>query len=338
VYQKIKILPGLPELHETYRERFQAVLQPMEDAVLEKHAIKMTEKSDFTACRERHTRTNEEESIAKVQAFEAEKKKVFVAYQALREAKSKDPPPSTVLTEFRDQVEALRGDLMDLEMFLVEQLTDSIDEFDENWSKQLSNNSNQFAESFAKLQEEAQWYVEALKDLVMKLLVDLAEYEINLENSITVDGLQAAAAAEAKAKEEEAAKMEKEAKEALDAGYDPEEIKAKQDAEKKAKEEKEEEKNIFENPELVKLLSDKDAIIAMVGSSGENHVAKIMAAEDEVREKEMKNGKTLVLDIRADECSRNRQRVTEIQNLIEIYEKEIKSKLDEESKDDEDED
>lgn len=76
---------------------------------------------------------------------------------------------------------------------------------------------------------------------------------------------------------------------------------------------------VDESPDVIALLSDRDVVLTAVTTSQDNHIAKVLAKEDEIREKEDNGGKKFVKDVRADEYARNRFRVAEIQEIVSQY-------------------
>jgi hypothetical protein len=74
-----------------------------------------------------------------------------------------------------------------------------------------------------------------------------------------------------------------------------------------------------DNPEVTKVLSDRDTLNSSVGTSTDNHTGRIMQKGDEMGEQEDSRAKGFVREARQDEFDRNRYRVSEIQALIRSY-------------------
>jgi len=82
---------------------------------------------------------------------------------------------------------------------------------------------------------------------------------------------------------------------------------------------KDELKGSEEVPEVIAMLSDKDVLNTCITTSFENHLAKVLAKDDQIREREDGECKALVSEVRGEEYDRNRHRVAEIHELVDRY-------------------
>lgn len=89
-----------------------------------------------------------------------------------------------------------------------------------------------------------------------------------------------------------------------------------------------EEKPFDDQMEVYQLLSDRESIKSAVQQSADNHMSKIQATEDSVREREEGGGKQLMESIRSEEMERNRHRVAEITELVKSYNTLVDERLD----------
>jgi len=89
-----------------------------------------------------------------------------------------------------------------------------------------------------------------------------------------------------------------------------------------------------QNPSLSSLLMDKDILHTAVQNSHDNHLAKILTKEEEIRDREENHWKALCKEIRKQELHRNRQRVAQIGHTIQRYLKAIELKMDEDNDED----
>lgn len=79
--------------------------------------------------------------------------------------------------------------------------------------------------------------------------------------------------------------------------------------------------------EVIVLLTDKDALNSCITTSFENHLAKVLAKDDQVRDREDGECKRLVAATRKEEYERNRHRVAEIHELVDRYINAIDQKI-----------
>ena len=86
---------------------------------------------------------------------------------------------------------------------------------------------------------------------------------------------------------------------------------------------------------LIKLFADKDVLFGLVSTSSELQVAKLDIRETEVLKLHKEHTESILHRLTKDENIRNRERVAEIQQLLERYKKEIQQVISEETFDDE---
>lgn len=160
--KQIRNLPNAPSAIKQYKEKFEAPVSLFVESILATHAEKKDEKQLFEGVLVKLLEENEKESIGKIHAFEAIKKRAFKAY---KNATSKDQQPK-FLQDLRKEVQKLYDDLMDTEMILVEQLNDIIEEFRERYSQFVAANSQKIANTFRELADVETWYYEQLTQLI----------------------------------------------------------------------------------------------------------------------------------------------------------------------------
>lgn len=176
-------LPGSVKIIQQYRAKWDESTKVFIDNALAEHVLKKDEESLFKSVFEKLLTETEDESISKIQAFEARKKKVFKAYKA---SVADGEQNAVLLEDLKAEVDALYDELMNLEMLLVEQLNDIIDEFAETYSEFVTKNMNGIANCFRELTENAGWYTESITTLVTRLIEKVNKEEKPFEDQMEV--------------------------------------------------------------------------------------------------------------------------------------------------------
>uniref|UniRef100_A0A8D0BYG9 Dynein regulatory complex subunit 3 n=1 Tax=Salvator merianae TaxID=96440 RepID=A0A8D0BYG9_SALMN len=124
---KLIYLPGVPELVETYKEKFVAICEALFEYGLKQHAKRKEEVAIFYECLNEALTNNQEQGTNIIQDFEERNRGALDAIQSLS-----DTQITEKLSEYNADIAKLVETLMSLEMQLVEQLEEVIKDFERN--------------------------------------------------------------------------------------------------------------------------------------------------------------------------------------------------------------
>ncbi|XP_064618992.1 dynein regulatory complex subunit 3-like [Lineus longissimus] len=253
--QKLNFMPTVDELLITFKEKFVQVCLQIFEYGLEEHSKREEEVHQFTECVDEAKQDNKQMGMLGIAYFMEFKKKLFQELPQYTEQKLVE----TSITDYHNEVSELRDKLMGYELQLVDQLEESIKDFERNLADMVS--------SFI---ENVQGLISQCRDL------ENMHHEKLLEIAIVT--------------------LEKVVKNELD----------------------------DEIPEDLRLLFvDKDTIINAVTSSHDVHLLKIDNREDDIVTRINSWMSNMIEGLHEDEITRNRNRVSEITNLIDHLRDEI---------------
>ncbi|NP_001161581.1 LRRC48-like protein [Saccoglossus kowalevskii] len=246
---KLASLPGVEELLITFKEKFTEICQQLFEFGLQEHAKRKKEVSEFFECIEDAKKENKDIAAEKIDSFLAYKKKLFSEIQHMSDQKVLD----SRIEEYHKEVNVIWDQLMGYELQLVDQLEETIKEFDRNMADMVS-----------LFVENVQAQISQCREL------ENQHHEKLLEIAVIT--------------------LEKFVKNELDDDV-PDETKL--------------------------LLVDKDTIQNAVSASHDLHLLKIDNREDEIITRANNWMAALMEQIHQDEeIKRNRDRICEINNLI----------------------
>lgn len=125
---KLGALPGMEEILNGYNEKFTAICQEIFEFGLKEHEKREAEIASFFSCLEEATQENNNTGVKHIHSYIEYKKKVFLDYTSLTDQSHME----TLMKEIVEEIRKLWDTLMGLEMELVDQLEDTIKDFERN--------------------------------------------------------------------------------------------------------------------------------------------------------------------------------------------------------------
>lgn len=125
---KLGALPGMEEILNAYNEKFTAICQEIFEFGLKEHEKREAEIASFFSCLEEATQENNNTGVKHIHSYIEYKKKVFLDYTSLNDQSHME----TLMKEIVEEIRKLWDTLMGLEMELVDQLEDTIKDFERN--------------------------------------------------------------------------------------------------------------------------------------------------------------------------------------------------------------
>ncbi|KAL9956946.1 hypothetical protein ACROYT_G038512 [Oculina patagonica] len=254
---KLSALPGMIEILDIYKEKFTAVCQEIFEFGLKEHEKREAEIASFFSCLEEATQDNNNAGVKHIHNYIEYKKKVFVDYTSMTDQSLLESLMKEVLGEIRKLWDTLMG----LEMELVDQLEDTIKEFERNMADLVTAFVEQVQGLMTQLRELENAHHEKVSDIAVVTLEKLMKNE--LEEDLPDD--------------------------------------------------------------LRMLFVDKDTIMNAVSASHDTHLLKIDNKEDDILTRATTRMQSLNEKIHNDEVARNRNRVAEINNLVDHFRDEAES-------------
>eukprot|EP00500_Bicosoecida_sp_ms1_P011504 CAMPEP_0203819972 /NCGR_PEP_ID=MMETSP0115-20131106/38108_1 /ASSEMBLY_ACC=CAM_ASM_000227 /TAXON_ID=33651 /ORGANISM="Bicosoecid sp, Strain ms1" /LENGTH=530 /DNA_ID=CAMNT_0050728969 /DNA_START=179 /DNA_END=1771 /DNA_ORIENTATION=+ len=243
---RLRVLPGLQDLLEEFRERYKAAAEAFKQLGMEKHAEMEKEVQAARAGLQAAANENASKGVELVQRYAKLAKHTFRALHARGDVEMSD------LEQLKKANSALGAELTELEMHCVEQCLAIIDTFETHFGELKSNMLDIHQTFFRAVEEYENEYFDALLTLSEDLQKKLA------------DGIMP---------------------------------------------------DISE--ELNSLLQDREGLNNSMGQSHDGHISRILAFEDEARDKENARFKTTFESLQESEKERNRERVLEIAAIME---------------------
>ncbi|KAJ8037161.1 Dynein regulatory complex subunit 3 [Holothuria leucospilota] len=133
--QKLASLPGVDELLNTYKEKMVAICQQVFSFGLQEHEKRQKEVSEFYACVEEAKKENKEMGVTKIADFDKYRKKCLADLTLISDSKVMD----SKLGEYDEETSKLWDILMGYELQLVDQLEDTIKDFERSLADMVSN-------------------------------------------------------------------------------------------------------------------------------------------------------------------------------------------------------
>ncbi|XP_074137657.1 dynein regulatory complex subunit 3 isoform X1 [Sminthopsis crassicaudata] len=125
---KLAYLPGVPELLETYKTKFVEICQNIFDYGLVQQEKRKAEVAIFYECLEEALQENRKQGLKEVEDFD----KIYTAYLNTIRNSNDIQFVDTKMSECAEEISRLFDRLMTLEMQLVEQLEETINNFERN--------------------------------------------------------------------------------------------------------------------------------------------------------------------------------------------------------------
>lgn len=126
--QKLALIPGLEEMMQDFRTKFVEICQKVFEFGLKEHKRRTLEVEEFQQCMQEAVAANKKLSTTEIDDFESYKRKLFAELVLLSDPSILE----TRISEYHGKVNDLWDVLMGLEMQLVDQLEDTIKDFERN--------------------------------------------------------------------------------------------------------------------------------------------------------------------------------------------------------------
>ncbi|KAI0241391.1 Dynein regulatory complex subunit 3 [Lamellibrachia satsuma] len=254
--QKLSKMPGVPEMLQIYRDRFMVICVQLFEYALGKHEERIVEVDTFYDSINEAKEDNREMGIAKINNFIEYKAELWNLLNTTTDSKLQEEKVS----EYNEKASELWDALMGIEMQLVDQLEESIKDFERNLSDMVAAFIEYVQGQFTQCRDYETQHHEKLLELAI----------MNLEKAVKNE-------------------LEEELPE-----------------------------------DLRDLFVDKDTLINAVSSSHDVHLLKIDNREDTIITQVNSWMKNLLNKIHdEEEVERNRNRVTEICNLVDHLREEV---------------
>ncbi|XP_072337174.1 dynein regulatory complex subunit 3 isoform X1 [Scyliorhinus torazame] len=131
---KLLMLPGVPEFVEIYKSEFTNICQKLFDYGLKGFNMRETELEHFLECLGEAIEDNQQKGVKAIKEFEEKNKELFGELQHITDADNLE----TMIKNFREEIDQLWSKLMNLEMQLVDQLEETMRDFERNISEIVS--------------------------------------------------------------------------------------------------------------------------------------------------------------------------------------------------------
>lgn len=176
---KLAQLPGVEDLLLSYKEQFTAVCLKLFEFGLKDRLKRKDEIDAFFAALYDAIKHNLDESVRPIQSFEKEKSKVYAELVncTVQEVAEKR------ISELSDSITSLWDILMGLEMQLVDQLEESIKDFERNMSDMVGSFVESVQEFISQLRTLETNHHEKLSDIAVVTLEKLMKNELEEEMS-----------------------------------------------------------------------------------------------------------------------------------------------------------
>ncbi|XP_068761038.1 dynein regulatory complex subunit 3-like [Montipora capricornis] len=254
---KLAALPGMLELLEAYKEKFTAVCEEIFQFGLKEHDKREAEIASFFSCLEEATQDNNNSGVKDIHNYIEYKKKVLLDYATMTDQVQME----ILMNQINEEIRKLWDTLMGLEMELVDQLEDTIKEFERNMADLVTAFVEVVQGLMTQLRDMENAHHEKVSDIAVVTLEKLMKNE--LEEDLPDD--------------------------------------------------------------LRMLFVDKDTIMNAVSASHDTHLLKIDNKEDDILTRATTRMQSLIENIHNDEVARNRNRVAEINNLVDHFKDEAES-------------
>ncbi|XP_071814847.1 dynein regulatory complex subunit 3-like [Apostichopus japonicus] len=133
--QKLASLPGVDELLLVYKEKMVGICRQVFNFGLQEHEKRQKEVNEFYSCIEEAKTENKEMGTSKIEDFNKYRKKCLSDLTVISDAKVLD----SKLAEYDDDISKLWDTLMGYELQLVDQLEDTIKDFERSLADMVSN-------------------------------------------------------------------------------------------------------------------------------------------------------------------------------------------------------
>jgi len=174
---KLEQLPGVEELLQTYRETFNDVCMKLFEFGLKDRVKRKEEIDSFFQALNDAIQQNLKESLQPIQEFESQKGKVFSELVNCTDQETAEKR----IAELSDSITALWDILMGLEMQLVDQLEESIKDFERNMADLVGSFVENVQELISQLRTLESNHHEKLSDIAVVTLEKLMKNELEEE-------------------------------------------------------------------------------------------------------------------------------------------------------------
>jgi hypothetical protein len=339
---KLSLLPNFQHVLDEYGTMFATLRKEFSSTILQRHQQKLKETALFDDVLAKIREDHERVSVELIQDFSSKKKKSYAAYSLSVQQGQRNVG---ILAELKQEVIVLNDNLMEMEMELAGQTNEVINQFDTTYSALVTLNLNTIASNFRALTDVANSYADTVGECVHESLDVYHQQEnagmhggmgsptpqasagLSSAMSSAGGGRRGSGSNGGKGSSVFAVKTGGTATATIDDDDNEDGDEAGgglatgngSSNSINSMVGLDEDGNLLDkvavegfSTDLLMLLQDKDVINGAVSTSHDNHLAKILAKEDEIRDREDLTAKQKLKVIRKAEYTRNRQRVHEI--------------------------
>ncbi|XP_022802864.1 dynein regulatory complex subunit 3-like [Stylophora pistillata] len=171
---KLGALPGMEEILDAYKEKFTTICQEIFEFGLKEHEKREAEVASFFSCLEEATQENNNTGVKHIHSYIEYKKKVFLDYTSLTDSSHM----ATLMKEIVEEIRKLWDTLMGLEMELVDQLEDTIKDFERNMADLVTAFVEHVQGLMTQLRDLENAHHEKVSDIAVVTLEKLMKNEL----------------------------------------------------------------------------------------------------------------------------------------------------------------
>lgn len=171
---KLAALPGMQDLLQAYKEKFTAVCEEIFEFGLKEHEKREAEVASFFSCLEEATKDNNNTGVKHIHNYIEYKKKVFLDYTSMTDQSQM----ASLMKEILGEIRKLWDTLMGLEMELVDQLEDTIKDFERNMADLVTAFIEQVQGLMTQLRDMENIHHEKVSDIAVVTLEKLMKNEL----------------------------------------------------------------------------------------------------------------------------------------------------------------
>ncbi|XP_063712767.1 dynein regulatory complex subunit 3-like [Symsagittifera roscoffensis] len=176
--KKLNKLPNMEEdILPVFEEKFSDVCMKIFEYGMEAAEIRKSEVDTFFTCIEEAKAANRAKSADAVEQFTNYKLDVFAMITTTKEQSHVD----SLVSKFNEEIQALWDNLMTLELQLVDQLEDTIKEFERNLADLVSGFLEKIQARFVQLRELENTHSEKLLEISINMLEKILKSEVDAD-------------------------------------------------------------------------------------------------------------------------------------------------------------
>uniref|UniRef100_H2Z571 Dynein regulatory complex subunit 3 n=1 Tax=Ciona savignyi TaxID=51511 RepID=H2Z571_CIOSA len=174
---KLSLLPGLQDMLKDFQDKFVDVCLKTFEYGMKGYGKRCTELAEFNACIEAAKSENKRQAVKVIDEFDERKKKLFSELLVTSDAVDQEQK----MNEYHEDVNAIWDVLMGFEMQLVDQLEETIKDFERNMTDMTSQLVEYIQGLITQLRDLENAHNEKLLEMCMSVLEKVVKNEMDEE-------------------------------------------------------------------------------------------------------------------------------------------------------------